>query len=67
MSEVAKYVYVDDKEKVERVKAGIERKREKYGKGYCPCVTSLAHSEDTVSPCKEYRETGHCRCGMYKE
>lgn len=67
MSEVAKYVYVDDKEKVERVKAGIERKREKYGKGYCPCVTPLAHSEDTVCPCKEYRETGHCRCGMYKE
>lgn len=67
MEEVAKYILVDDQEKVERVKKGIERKKEKYGAGYCPCVTPLAHSEDTICPCKEYRETGHCRCGMYKE
>ena len=30
MSEVAKYVYVDDAEHVERIKKGIERKTEKY-------------------------------------
>lgn len=67
MSEIAKYILVEDEEKVERVRQGIERKKEKYGKGYCPCVTPLAHSEDTICPCKEYRETGHCRCGMYKD
>ena len=41
MSEVAKYVYVDDAEHVERIKKGIERKTEKYGAGYCPCVGPL--------------------------
>jgi ferredoxin-thioredoxin reductase catalytic subunit len=67
MSEVAKYVYVDDAEHVERIKKGIERKTEKYGAGYCPCVGPAAHNEDTICPCKEYRETGHCHCKMYKE
>ena len=67
MEEVAKYVLNEDEEVVKRVKKGIERKREKYGEGYCPCVTPLAHNEDAICPCKEYRETGHCRCGMYKE
>ena len=33
--------------------------------GYCPCC--IERSEDTICPCKEYRETGHCHCGMYKE
>lgn len=67
MSEVAKYVLVEDEEKVKRVQNGIERKKEKYGEGYCPCVTPLAHSVDTICPCLEYRTTGKCRCGLYKE
>ena len=67
MCEVAKYVLSDNAEHVERVRNGIEKKREKYGEGYCPCVTPLAHSEDTICPCLEYRTTGVCRCGMYKE
>lgn len=67
MSEVAKYIYVDDAEHVARIKKGIERKIEKYGAGYCPCVGPAAHSEDTICPCKEYRETGYCHCKMYKE
>lgn len=65
--EVAKYIYVDDAAQVERIKKGIEIKKQRFGKGYCPCVTPLAHNDDTVCPCKEYRETGHCHCGMYKE
>ena len=67
MSEVAKYIYVDDAEHVARIKKGIERKIEKYGAGYCPCVGPAAHNEDTICPCKEYRETGYCHCKMYKE
>ena len=67
MSEVAKYIYVDDAEYVARIKKGIERKIEKYGAGYCPCVGPAAHNEDTICPCKEYRETGYCHCKMYKE
>ena len=67
MSEVAKYIYVDDEAHVEKIKNGIKRKTEKFGAGYCPRVTALAHNEDTICPCKEYRETGHCHCKMYKE
>lgn len=63
----AKYVVSDDVEHVLKIRRGIKKKIEKYGAGYCPCVTPLGHSEDTICPCKEYRETGHCRCGMYKE
>jgi ferredoxin-thioredoxin reductase catalytic subunit len=67
MNEKAKYIYVDDKEHVERIKKGIERKREKFGVGYCPCVTPSAHCDDTICPCREYRVTGYCHCAMYKE
>ena len=67
MSEIAQYVYVDNPEHVERIKTGLARKKAKYGEEYCPCVTPSAHNEDTICPCKEYRETGVCHCKMYKE
>jgi ferredoxin-thioredoxin reductase catalytic subunit len=67
MSEVAKYVYVDDKDHIERIKNGLKKKLEKFGKEYCPCVAPAAHNEDTICPCKEYRTTGDCHCKMYKE
>lgn len=65
--EKAKYVFVDDPEVVARIQRAIEKKKERFGAGYCPCITPLAHGEDTICPCKEYRETGFCHCGMYKE
>lgn len=65
--EVAKYVLVDDAEHVARIEKGKARKKEKFGEEYCPCVTPAAHSVDTICPCKEYRETGKCHCGLYKE
>lgn len=67
MTEVAKYIYVDDEQQIERIKKAIEKKREKYGEGYCPCVTPLAHNEDTICPCRIYRESSYCCCKMYKE
>ena len=67
MDSKAKFIYVDDMQHVEKIKKAIEKKREKYGDGYCPCVSPLAHNEDTVCPCKEYRENGYCCCKMYKE
>lgn len=67
MEEVAKYIYSDDAEQVKRIKNGLQRKKDKYGKEYCPCVAPAAHCEDTVCPCKNYRETGDCHCKMYKE
>lgn len=67
MEEKAKYVLVDDESAVERIRRAIKKKRERFGEGYCPCVTPLAHSVDTICPCLEYRTTGFCRCGLYKE
>jgi len=67
MAEVAKYILVDDPAVVERIRKAVEKKRERFGEGYCPCITPLAHSVDTICPCKEYRETGYCHCGLYKE
>lgn len=66
-AEIAKYIFSDDKEHVVKIQAACERKKEKYGKGYCPCVAPKGHNDDTICPCKEYRETGYCHCGMYKE
>lgn len=31
--------------------------------GYCPC--QVAKTEDTLCPCKPFRETGHCCCKLY--
>lgn len=67
MEEKAKYILVEDEAAVARVRKGIEIKKERFGAGYCPCVTPAAHSADTICPCLEYRTTGFCRCGLYKE
>lgn len=65
--EVAKYVLADDPAVVARVRKGIEVKKQRFGAGYCPCVAPFAHNGDTICPCREYRETGVCHCGLYKE
>lgn len=64
----AKFVLNEDSEHVDKIHRAIEKKKEKFGKGYCPCITKLAHSDNTVCPCKEYRENGgKCHCGLYIE
>ena len=65
--EKAKYILADDPAVVARIRKGLEIKKQRFGAAYCPCVTPLAHSEDTICPCKEYRDSGHCHCGLYKE
>ena len=39
------------------------RKRLVVTKGYCPCNAN--QTEDTICPCKEMREEGHCCCSLY--
>lgn len=64
----AKFILNEDSEHVKKIKNGIGKKTEKFGKGYCPCITKLAHSNNTVCPCLEYRENGgKCHCGLYIE
>lgn len=41
----------------------LERNFEKYGASYCPC--KINRIDDNICPCKEYRETGKCICGLY--
>ena len=64
---LAKFILNPDLDRVEKVHNALLKKEEKYGKTYCPCVLEPAHSEDTICPCKEYRDTGKCRCGLYVE
>ena len=35
--------------------------------GQCPCVPKHARNIDTLCHCKEYRESGVCRCGLYRK
>lgn len=39
------------------------KKRIKDNNGYCPC--RLEKNADTKCPCKDFRETGDCCCGLY--
>ena len=48
----------DDKDYVKKLK-----KRQKKNNGHCP--SQLEKTPDTKCPCKHYRETDECLCGMY--
>lgn len=39
------------------------KKRIKDNGKYCPC--RLEKTPDTKCPCKDFRETGECICGLY--
>lgn len=56
----------DDKELWELIQQGLSKKKEKYGKRYCPC--SLVNDEDHICMCKEFRDSPlgtTCHCGIY--
>ncbi|MPM77466.1 hypothetical protein SDC9_124469 [bioreactor metagenome] len=33
--------------------------------GYCPCIPE--QNEDTICPCKDFRENQYCHCTLYVE
>ena len=39
------------------------KKRIKNNNGYCPC--RFEKNQDTKCPCKDFKETGECICGLY--
>ena len=39
------------------------KKRIKANNGYCPC--QIEKTADTKCPCREFRETHYCCCGLY--
>lgn len=61
-----KMVVNSDAELVKNIRTKLKENKEKYGKQYCPC--SLIRNDDTVCPCKNFREQttlGECHCGLY--
>lgn len=39
------------------------RKRLEITGGYCPCLAEK--TEDTICPCKDFREKQVCHCSLY--
>lgn len=48
----------EDKEYVERIRKGLEKKN-----GHCPC--KIQQTYDTICPCKEFLDKGDCACKLY--
>ena len=61
--EVAEYVIDSKKESIMR--NALNKKEEKYGRPYCPCVLPKMHNDKSICPCENYRMTGKCHCGLY--
>jgi len=57
------YVVNPDHDHTEKIRKALEKNVEKYGEKYCPC--NVLRSEDTICPCKDYRESGNCHCKLY--
>lgn len=49
----------DDKTVIGNILTGLKKKG-----GYCPC--KIGKEDENLCPCKEYRDTGHCHCTLYK-
>ena len=63
-----KIVMTSDEDIKKCILAQLEKRKEKYGKKYCPC--SLDMNDDTVCMCKTFREqnfAGECHCGLYEK
>ena len=57
-----------DEELAEEAERQLKEMKSKYGKRYCPCA--LIQNEDTICPCKTFREQdcpGECACGRYEK
>lgn len=54
---------IKDKDKALIIQAKI-----RANNGYCPCVPSFAHNDDTMCMCRAFREAPvgtTCHCGLY--
>ena len=61
--------FTEDKELRDEIIKQLQEKQKKYGKSYCPCVNPQFHSEDTICPCKDFKENTpvgeECHCGLW--
>lgn len=42
---------------------GLTKNQLVHGARYCPC--KLDKHVDNICPCREFREEGHCHCGLF--
>ena len=62
MAEKAQYIKTDNTKLIEVIEGRIKN----FTGGHCPCVPPQDWNEDTICPCKNYREQGgKCHCGLY--
>ena len=52
------FILNPDKEFVLKIRNGIWKR-----KGHCPCIIEV--SQDTICPCKDFRENSECHCNLY--
>ena len=41
------------------------KRRLRVTNGQCPCISQEKWSEDTICPCKKFREEDECCCQLY--
>lgn len=58
-----KYGFEVNPDMKDTILEGLERNKAQHGARYCPC--RLQKTVDTVCPCREFREEGHCHCGLF--
>jgi ferredoxin-thioredoxin reductase catalytic subunit len=49
-----------------KVVEGIKKRLIVTG-GHCPCLPQDSWCEDTICPCKDFREKNECHCSLYIE
>lgn len=57
-----------DKDLIKTIDEALNKNKELYGERYCPCA--IKHNEDTICPCKKFRdqtEPGPCHCGKFEK
>lgn len=61
--------FTEDKELRDEIIKQLQENKKKYGKSYCPCVNPQFYNEDSICPCKDFRENvsigKECHCGLW--
>lgn len=61
--------FTEDIELRNEILSKLKENKEKYGDCHCPCILPSLYNEDTICPCKNFREEvfvgEKCHCGLY--
>ena len=66
-----KKCFTEDIELKNEIIECLRSNKELYGLPHCPCIVPELYCEDTICPCKDFRENvavnEMCHCGLYKK